>query len=174
MIISGTYGLAVYLSQYFTDAKYYSVFKLLEEPVKDNILINCEHKDFKQVELFDYYFQEWKREPTKYIINISSRAAQPNISKGYLYASQKAALNHYSNNIVYNSNKACKITTLNLGLMKHKTLPSISYEDVAETISWLIQHPHEIPEITLQHKANYRAIQYEKAQSLQHKKNIKR
>ena len=56
MIISGTYGLAVYLSQYFTDAKYYSVYKLLEEPVEDNILINCEHKDFKQVELLDLYF----------------------------------------------------------------------------------------------------------------------
>ena len=57
MIISGTYVLAVYLSQYFTDAKYYSVYKLLEEPVEDNILINCEHKDFKQVELLDLYFK---------------------------------------------------------------------------------------------------------------------
>ena len=166
MIISGTYGLAVHLSKYFTDANYHSVYKLLEEPIEDDILINCEHKDFKQVELLDLYFNKWRKHKDKHIINISSRAAQPNISKGYLYASQKAALNHYTNNIVYNSNKICKVSTLNLGLMKHKGLPSISYEDVADTIDWLLQHPHEIPEITLQHKANYRAVQYEKAQSL--------
>ena len=154
MIISGTYGLAVYLSQYFTDAKYYSVYKLLEEPVEDNILINCE-----QVELLDLYFNNWRKQTEKHIINISSRAAQPNISKGYLYASQKAALNHYTNNIVYNSDKVCNVSTVNLGLMRHKTLPSISYQDVADTIESIINSDLDIPDITVQHPANYKQIQ---------------
>ena len=159
MIISGTYGLAVYLSKYFEDAKYYSVYKLLEEPVEDNILINCEHKDFKQVELLDLYFNKWRKQTDKHIINISSRASQPNISKVYLYASQKAALNHYTNNIVYNSNKVCKVSTLNLGLMRHRTLPSISYQDVADTIESIINSDLDIPDITVQHPANYKQIQ---------------
>lgn len=163
MIISGTYGLATYLSQYFTDAKYYSVYKLLEEPVEDNILINCEHKDFKQVELFDLYFNKWRKQKDKHIVNISSRAAQPNISKGYLYAAQKAALNHYTNNVVYNSDKLCRVTTLNLGLMKHKTLPSISYQDVADTIESIINNDLDVPEITIQHTANYQKVQNDKS-----------
>ena len=113
--------------------------------------------------MLDLYFHAWKDNPDKHIINISSRAAQPNISKGYLYASQKAALNHYTNNAIYNSDKKCRMTTLNLGLMKHKTLPSITYEDVFEIIAWLIYNDLDIPEITLQHPENYQKIQHEKA-----------
>tara|TARA_R100000808_G_C2155309_1_gene167450 strand:+ start:16219 stop:16827 length:609 start_codon:yes stop_codon:yes gene_type:complete len=187
MYITGRYGLAVYLGEYFNaitnpSARAYGGFgdgtKTAEEMLLDSgrnvhgelwgcastcdILINCEHDGFNQIKLFDAFFNYWKYKPEKHIINISSRAAQPNISKGYLYASQKAALNHYTNNVVYNSDKACKVTTLNLGLMKHKTLPSISYEDVAETIKWILYHKQEIPEITLQHPANYQEIQNEK------------
>ncbi len=80
-----------------------------------------------------------------------------------MYASQKAALNHYTNNTVYNSDKLCRVTTLNLGLMAHKTLPSISYLEVCDTIGWLVDSDMEIPEITIQHKANYRKVQYDKS-----------
>ena len=76
-----------------------------------------------------------------------------------MYASQKAALNHYTNNIVYNSDKVCKVSTVNLGLMRHKTLPSISYQDVADTIESIINSDLDIPDITVQHPANYKQIQ---------------
>ena len=109
------------------------------------------------------YFNKWRKEKDKHIINISSRASQPNISKGYLYAAQKAALNHYTNNVVYNSDKLCRVTTLNLGLMKHKTLPSISYQDVADTIESVINTNLDVPDITIQHTANYQKVQYDKS-----------
>ena len=79
----------------------------------------------------------WKDEPTKKIINISSRAAQPNISKGYLYSAQKAALNHLANNLTYNSDKTCRITTMNLGLLEDQ-LPSISYKQVARWVNTIM------------------------------------
>ena len=80
-----------------------------------------------------------------------------------MYAAEKAALNHYTNNTVYNSDKLCRVTTLNLGLMSHKTLPSISYLDVLKTINWLIESHMEIPEITIQHRANYQQVQHDKS-----------
>jgi len=80
-----------------------------------------------------------------------------------MYAAEKAALNHYTNNTVYNSDKLCRVTTLNLGLMEHKTLPSVSYQEVLDTIDWLIESPMEIPEITIQHRANYQKVQDDKS-----------
>jgi len=43
--------------------------------------------------------------------------------------------------------------------MKHKTLPSISYQDVADTIESIINSDLDIPDITVQHPANYTQIQ---------------
>jgi short-subunit dehydrogenase len=135
----------------------------ISETTNADIFINCEHNGSQQVILFDRFFNLWKYKYKKYIINISSRAAQPNISKGFMYAAEKAALNHYTNNTVYNSDKLCRVTTLNLGLMAHKTLPSVSYLDVLKTINWLIHSTMEIPEITIQHRANYQQVQYDKS-----------
>ena len=49
--------------------------------------------------------------------------------------------------------------------MKHKTLPSISYQDVADTIESIINNDLDVPEITIQHTANYQEVQYEKSNS---------
>ena len=43
--------------------------------------------------------------------------------------------------------------------MKHKTLPSISYQDVADTIESIINSELDISDITVQHTANYKQIQ---------------
>lgn len=128
-----------------------------------DVFINQAHQDWNQVNLFDSFFKAWKDKDNKHIINISSRAAQPNISKGYLYSAQKAALNHYTNNVVYNSDKVCKITNINLGLLNHN-LPSLTYSTVAEYIKWILDQPSyiEIPDITLQHRANYQDVQAKK------------
>tara|TARA_Y100000310_G_scaffold124299_1_gene123038 strand:- start:694 stop:1134 length:441 start_codon:yes stop_codon:yes gene_type:complete len=140
-----------------------SAYSMFPKATNADIFINCEHNGSQQIELFERFFNVWKKDKDKYIINISSRAAQPNISKGFMYAAEKAALNHYTNNTVYNSDKLCRVTTLNLGLMSHKTLPSISYLDVLKTINWLIESHMEIPEITIQHRANYRKVQDDKS-----------
>jgi len=125
-----------------------------------DILINHAHKDFDQVKILDIADRVWRNNPDKMIINISSRAAQPNISKGHLYASQKAALNHFANNLTYNSDRQYKMTTLNLGLM-NSDLPSMNYTFVAGYIYQLItSYPDiEFTEVTMCDRANYRDVQ---------------
>ena len=70
-----------------------------------DVLINFAHDDFEQTKILELAHNKWKDDESKYIINFSSRAAQPNISKGYLYAAAKASLNHLANNYQYNSDK---------------------------------------------------------------------
>jgi len=128
--------------------------------------INCAHVEFEQCYLLFEAYKAWKGDETKTIINISSRASEPNISKGYMYAAQKAALRHLANNLTYNSDKRCRITTMNLGLLEHvhNDLPSISHSEVS---SWIYSHitkshHFDVPEITIQNSANYQEIQADK------------
>jgi len=127
-----------------------------------DVLINLAHQD--QSEILSIAHKAWEGEKTKYIINISSRASQPNISKGYVYASEKAQLNHLANNYQYNSKKRYKMTTINLGLLNNENLPSVKHQDVAGLIYKLItSYPeYEIADVTLQAHANYRSIQSDK------------
>ena len=127
-----------------------------------DVLINLAHQD--QAKILGISHRAWQGEKTKYIINISSRAAQPNISKGYEYASEKAQLNHLANNLTYNSDKRYKMTTINLGLLNHEDLPSVKHQDVAGLIHKLItSYPdYEIVDVTLQAHANYKSVQSEK------------
>lgn len=127
-----------------------------------DVLINLAHQD--QAKILGITHRAWEGEKTKFIINISSRAAQPNISKGYEYASEKAQLNHLANNLQYNSNKRYKMTTLNLGLLNDESLPSVKHQDVAGLIHKLItSYPdYEIADITLQAHANYQSVQSDK------------
>ena len=127
-----------------------------------DVLISLAHQD--QAKILDITHRAWENEKTKYIINVSSRAAQPNISKGYVYASEKAQLNHMANNLQYNSEKRYKMTNLNLGLLNHEDLPSVKHQDVAGLIFKLItSYPdYEIADITLQAHANYQNVQSDK------------
>lgn len=127
-----------------------------------DVLISLAHQD--QAKILDITHRAWENEKTKYIINVSSRAAQPNISKGYVYASEKAQLNHMANNLQYNSEKRYKMTNLNLGLLNHEDLPSVKHQDVAGLIHKLItSYPdYEIADITLQAHANYQNVQSDK------------
>lgn len=135
-----------------------------DNPNHVDVLINFAHNDFDQTKILEIAHRAWKNDSTKYIINFSSRASQPNISKGHLYASQKSSLNHLSNNLTYNSDKSYKLTTLNLGLLNHDDLPSLTWQDVSSMIYMLItSYPSiEIPEVTVQAHANYQDVQSDK------------
>lgn len=130
-----------------------------------DVFINCANVGFDQVKLLEDCFEVFKSDPEKTIVNISSRAHQPNISKGKMYAAQKAALTHYANNLIYNNaEKRCRIMTLHLGLLNHPTIPSLDYNEVS---GYILRHltwdsHFEIPEVTLQHSANYLAVQAQK------------
>lgn len=141
-----------------------SVVELMRDA---DVFINNANYKFTQTEILYELFKVWKDDPNKHIINISSRAAQPNISKGYLYAAQKAALEHLANNLVYNSDKKCRISTIALGLLngvEHST----PYSSVVTEIAKIIDSPLncETVHITLQHSENYQVIQALKAARL--------
>ena len=128
------------------------------------VFINYAHVDFKQVELLEYVFKQWRFDSKKIIFNISSRASQPNISKGYMYAAQKAALNHYANNLHWNcEEKRCKITTMDLGAVALRDIPSMRWTTVADTILSIMLQDLEIPHITMQVPENYTTVQAVKA-----------
>tara|TARA_B100001113_G_C21029050_1_gene587130 strand:+ start:444 stop:1025 length:582 start_codon:yes stop_codon:yes gene_type:complete len=128
-----------------------------------DIFINNAAVGFSQVELLHEAYENWKDDPSKLIINISSRAAEPNISKGYLYAAAKAGLNHLADNLNYNSAKRCGIVTINLGLIEHEEVASLSYENVVDTIKdiifdWYTDRP-TTTKFTLEHRENYQEVQ---------------
>ena len=84
-----------------------------------------------------------------------------------MYSAQKASLNHLANNLVYNSDKQCRISTINLGLLNSKFyLPSVSHKEVADIVSYLIKMSEftdlEYTELTVQNRANYQEVQSDK------------
>ena len=130
-----------------------------------DVFINCANIGFDQIQLLEDCFKFFKHDKNKTIVNISSRAHQPNISKGYMYAAQKAALTHYANNLIYNNaEKQCRIMTVHLGLLNHDTLPSLDYNEVSgfilRQLTW--DSHFEISDVTLQHSANYMDVQAQK------------
>ena len=177
VLITGSSGLALNIGNTIASTPHVGTIHIVNHSRVEDLLmweswewneydafINCAHVDFEQCNLLMKAYEAYKDDDSKAIINISSRAAQPNISKGYLYASQKAALIHLSNNLVYNSHKRCRITTLHLGLLEHQDLPSISHSEVS---SWIYRHlttskHYDVPEITIQNRANYQGIQSDK------------
>ena len=126
-----------------------------------DIFINCAHVDFEQVNLLEEAVQARGNDENFTIVNISSRAARPNISPGKLYASQKAALNHMADNYKFNSDIRCNIQTINFGLLNHEYVSSISYEEAAKWVHTVIKNP-TISDITLQHPENYNQVQADK------------
>ena len=129
-----------------------------------DVQINFAHDDFEQTKILQYAHDSWVDNEDKYIINFSSRASQPNISKGFFYASAKASLNHLANNLQYNSAKKYKMTTLILGLI-NSPMPSISRQEVAGLVYGLItSYPEiEIADMTIQAHHNYKGVQELKA-----------
>jgi hypothetical protein len=81
-----------------------------------------------------------------------------------MYAAEKASLNHLSSNLTYNSERQYKLTTLNLGLLNHEDLPSLTWQSVSGLVYYLItSYPDiEIPEATIQAFANYQDVQSDK------------
>ena len=133
-----------------------------------DVFLNCAHVGFKQCWLLDHFHNKWAHDCEKYIINFSSRAAKPNISRGLLYSAQKAALNHMADNLTYNSDKAYRMTTLNLGLLEFDEY-STSYRKVCHLVEALMYkhwsgNTDVMTEVTYQDTTNYQRVQKLKAE----------
>ena len=162
--ITGSTGLAKAIAGALQDHEVIHCRIEIELPFDVDVFINNAHIGYNQIDILHHLYKEWWAKDSKYIINISSRAHQPNISKGYLYASQKAALNHLANNLIYNSDKKCRISTINFGLLDHPELPCLTHEEAASWVKYLVNLPKniEVPEITVHNSANYRDVQSDK------------
>ena len=162
--ITGSTGLAKAIAGALQDHEVIHCRIEIELPFDVDVFINNAHIGYNQIDILHHLYKEWWAKDSKYIINISSRAHQPNISKGYLYASQKAALNHLANNLIYNSDKKCRISTINFGLLDNPELPCLTHEEAASWVKYLVNLPKniEVPEITVHNSANYRDVQSDK------------
>ena len=143
---------------------------------KFDVFLNCAHVGFSQVELLFDAYENWKNDKEKLIINFSSRAYKPNISRGLMYSSQKAALNHLCDNIVYNTDCKCAVVVINLGLLE-SSLPSTKYYEICELVEKIISDFKSkkslMTEVTFQHKHNYTEVQEMKiAENMIHKKKL--
>lgn len=129
-----------------------------------DVFVNNAHVGFCQTTILKDWFDINGHDNTKLIINISSRAGLPNLSKGYIYAAQKASLDHLSDNLVYNSNKQARITTLCLGMIEEEEY-SLKYNEICQLMDYIVNLPYnlEIPKMYFQHSYNYKEIQREKA-----------
>ena len=123
-----------------------------------DVFINNRHNSFNQTKLLMEAFDKWKY-TGKTIVNIGSRSKYSNISKGYMYSTSKAALNHLSNNLRLNSDKTCRIIDINPGLLE-SDLPSLSYKEIADIVVWCINQPKhiEVGEISVWHNTPYKKI----------------
>ena len=160
--ITGSSGLAAHFSKMYLDClRIDDVLRMKDYPWE--VFINHAHRDFDQTLILDKISEAWKDQPNKLIINISSRAAFPNLSQGRVYSAQKASLDHLANNITYNSKIKCRITTLNLGYIQDDSdqIPGCTWQEVHDMIWTIIDLPKhlEIPNITMQHSHPYKLVQ---------------
>ena len=129
-----------------------------------DVFINNAYSGFSQVELFLSLYRLWRCDPSKLIINIGSRAAEPNISLGFEYSSSKAALMHAVKSAVFlDESKLCRVSLLNLGLL-NSDLPSLSYGSVLHAINHILSLDSavEMPIIYLNNAAPYPYVQAQK------------
>lgn len=141
-----------------------NISSLVDEIRHCDIFINNAHSGFSQVELFLSLYQLWRCDSSKLIINIGSRAAEPNISLGFEYSASKAALMHAVKSAVFlDEGKLCRVSLLNLGLL-NSDLPSLSYGSVLLAINHIISLDSvvEMPIVYLNNAAPYPYVQAQK------------
>lgn len=138
-----------------------NVDDLIEQVCDSDVFINNAMHEWGQVNLLFRLYKIWQKED-KLIINIGSRAAAPNVSKGYEYSTVKAAINHFSDLVRFkDEQKSCRITTINPGLVGKIDNYSLNPSYIAEVVKWLLDQPNhvEISRIDLSHVAPYEIVQ---------------
>lgn len=147
-----------------TKSRIQDVSLLLEEVRHSDVFINNAHHDFCQVSLFLGLYRIWRLDKSKLIVNVGSRAAEPNISTGFEYSASKAALMHATKSVVFaDAEKLCRVNLLNLGLL-NSDLPSLEYESVLQVINFILSLDSniELPIIYVNHAASYLSVQADK------------
>ena len=122
-----------------------------------DVFINNAHDGFGQVEMLNTMFTAWK-DQDKLIINIGvDTVPYTNWQVVHKqYPVEKVAL-HSQAELLQNEERKCKITTLALGYVdtefnKNYNGPKLSYDNIIDTIKWIIDQPTEIKQLVLSAK----------------------
>ena len=122
-----------------------------------DIFINNAHEGFGQVELLNDVFEAWQNQH-KLIINIGVDTVPYNNWQVVhnQYPVEKVAL-HSQAELLHNQKRKCKVTTLGLGYVdtefnKEYDGAKLSYENIIDTIKWIIDQPFEIKQMMVSAK----------------------
>lgn len=138
---------------------------ILREVEEYDIFINNASNRFFQAELFLHVYNRWRLDHNKLIINIGSRASAINSSINAIYSASKNALNFVVSNCLYkDSEKACRVSVINLGMVGKIPEMSLDLDDVAASVEMVIYAPAEIEisRLDVHHRAPYQAVQESK------------
>ena len=147
--------------------------KIISASIGCDVFINNAYRmnTDDQLNLFNLFFEQWKDNPYKIIINIGSKSKyypyNPNMpelttnfrsSKGYNDTKSELANEIYNKQLF--TDKKCRITNINPGYTKTELVARLvnevnmlSPEDVANTVKWIIEQPKhvEIGDVGLWH-----------------------
>ena len=131
-----------------------SRIKIIHSCINCDVFINNAHEGFGQVEMLDEMFTAWK-DKNKLIINIGvDSVPYTNWQVVHqMYPVQKVALHSHAE-LLQNQKRTCKITTLALGYVdtefnKDYLGPKLSYQEIIDTVKWIIEQPSEIKHMVL-------------------------
>jgi len=138
--------------------------KIISASIGCDVFINNAYRmnTDDQLNLFNLFFEQWKDNPYKIIINIGSKSKyypyNPNMphlttnfrsSKGYNDAKTKLANEIYDKQLF--TAKKCRITNINPGYTHTDLIARLvnkvnmlSPEDVANTVKWIIEQPKHV------------------------------
>jgi NAD(P)-dependent dehydrogenase (short-subunit alcohol dehydrogenase family) len=131
------------------------VERIFEEAKDCDIFINNAFSTDAQMKLFDLFYNYWKDDVTKFIINVNSknrfRAGDGSFGDNG-YAAVKALLHKQWIDVLHESGRLCKISNISPGfvdtyLISHFSVPEWLKqppEECAETIMWLINQPDNV------------------------------
>ena len=132
--------------------------KIINEASDCDVFINNAHEGFGQVLMLTELFDVWRMEE-KLIINIGVDSV-PYTNWQVVhkqYPVEKMAL-HAQCEILHNDNeRKCKITNLALGYVdtefnKDHVGPKLSYDEILNTVEWIVEQPAEIKQLILSAK----------------------
>ena len=123
---------------------------IMHESLNCEVFINNAHDGFSQVEMLNTMYRAWKDKENKLIINIGTDAV-PYTNWQVVhkqYPIEKMAL-HAQAEMLQHEERKCKITTLALGHVdtefnKNYDGAKLSYDNIIDTIKWIIDQPTEI------------------------------
>lgn len=129
--------------------------RIYAESKECDIFINNAFAVDAQIRLFNKFYNGWKEDPKKFIININSRN-RFRVGDGSFgdnqYAAVKAHLHQQWVDVLHDTGRLCKISNISPGfvdtnLISHFSMPEWLKqppEECAETIVWLINQPDNV------------------------------